>query len=777
MTEAMCVRKRSGVLEAVDLNKIVRAVSRHCGGLTHVDPMRVATKTVSGLFDGATTAQLDALSIKTASELVVEEPEYSQLAARMMSTYIRKEVGVTKTFSQGLFDLFSVGHINVRTLQMVRDHHERLDAAIKPERDELFEYFGIRTLYDRYLLKHPETRLKMETPQACFMRVAVGLAENIEQAIDAYEMLSTFRYLPGSPTLFNSGTLREQMSSCYILDAPEDSLDGIYKLATDIAKLSKWAGGIGAAFHRVRSNGSMIRGTNGPSNGVVPFLKMLDSSVAAVNQGSRRKGAACFYLETWHADIEDFLECRNNTGDEGRRTHNLNLANWIPDLFMKRVDIDAQWTLFDPKDVPNLCDLFGEEFERAYEKAEAQGLGKRTMPARDLYARMMRTLAETGNGWMTWKDQCNVKGNQTESGSRIIHSSNLCCEIAEINDNNNVSVCNLASVNLARHVTNGVFDFEKLRQTVRVAVRQLDRVIDRNFYPVPEAQKSNSTWRPVGLGVMGLQDVFFQLKLSYEDAAARELSTRIAEEIYYEALSVSCDLAEKLGAHANFNVTKMAQGKFQFDLWGVQPKDMARWNVLRERIRVHGLRNSLLIAIAPTATIGSLSGAYECVEPQVSNLFKRETLSGDFLQMNKYLVEDLRALGLWTEETRAKLKQDEGSVQSMAGVPEGLKRVYRTAWELPMRALIDMAADRGPYIDQSQSINLFVESPTIGRLSSMYMHAWKRGLKTTYYLRSRPATKIAKTTVPVAEAPKKVYTDEEAIVCSLENPEACEACQ
>lgn len=771
----MQVRKRNGVLEDVNVNKIVRAVQRCSGGLPCVDPMRVAVKTIGGLYDGATTAELDRLSIHTAAGLIAEEPEYSRLAARLLATYVDKEVANQDihSFSQSLAAGYRHGLVAEGTMAFVAASARKLNAAAAEPAPDLFEYFGLRTVYDRYLLRHPDTRHVLETPAFFFLRVACGLADSAADAIELFRLMSAHRYLPSTPTLFNSGTARPQMSSCYLLDSPADALEAIYDRYADVAKLSKFAGGIGLAYHRIRSRGSLIRGTNGHSNGIVPWLKTLDSSVAAVNQGGKRKGACCVYLEAWHADVEEFLELRDNTGDPARRTYNLNLANWVPDLFMRRVEAGAEWSLFDPKAVPHLTDLFGDAFDTAYAEAEAKGLAAKTVPARDLYARMMKTLAETGNGWMTFKDACNRACNQTGVTGVVVHSSNLCTEIVEVTSAGETAVCNLGSVNLARHVTKGGFDFAALAETVKTAVRFLDRVIDVNFYPTPEAATSNARWRPVGLGVMGLQDVFFKLKLPFDAPAARELSQRIQEEIYYHALATSCELAAARGPHPSFADTRAAAGVLQFDVWGVRPSDPARWEALRERVRTTGLRNSLLIAIAPTATIASIVGAYECVEPQVSNLFKRETLSGEFLQVNRHLVGDLKALGLWTDAVRAKIKLADGSVQGLEELPAHLRAVYRTAWEVPMRALIDMAADRGPFIDQSQSLNLFLESPTIGKMSSMYMHAWKKGLKTTYYLRSRPATGIAKTTVSRAAA----VTDPAAVTCSLENPGACEACQ
>lgn len=783
----MRVTKRNGNHEPVDINKIVRAISRCTYNLPNVDTLRIATKTISGLYDGATTKELDKLSIQTAASLIFEEPEYSRLGARLLNQYIEKEVRNQEihSFSQSIAFGAKEGLIAPRVVTFVSENSRKLNDAIDQTRNDLFEFFGLRTLYDRYLLKNPVTRDVIETPQFFWMRVACGLSETPSEAIELYRLFSSLEYVPSTPTLFNSGTKHEQLSSCFLLDSPEDSLESIYRKYSDVAMLSKFSGGIGIAYHRVRSQGSLIRGTNGHSNGIVPWLKTLDSSVAAVNQGGKRKGAACVYLETWHADIEDFLELRDNTGDEARRTHNLNLANWIPDLFMKRVEADEMWSLFDPKIVPHFPDIYGDEFERAYEQAEAEGKFMRQVKARDLYAKMMRTMAQTGNGWMTFKDAANKKSNQTAKPENVVHLSNLCTEIIEVTSKDETAVCNLGSLNLSRYVGNDGFAFAKLRANVRLAVRQLDRVIDLNYYAIPSTADSNNRWRTIGLGVMGLQDVFFALELAFDADEARKLSAKIQEEIYYAALDASCDLAIQKGAHPAFAETRAAQGILQFDLWGVTPEDTGRWNSLREKIKQHGLRNSLMIAIAPTATIASIAGCYECIEPQVSNLFKRETLSGDFVQVNKYLVQELKAAGLWTEEIRTKIKLSEGSIQDIQEFSPELRERYRTAWEIPMRSLIDMMADRGAFIDQSASLNLFIESPNIGKLSSMYMYAWQKGLKTTYYLRSRPATRIAQVTadykvselVPNNEPDVVAYSDAEALACSLENPEACEACQ
>lgn len=773
----MRVKKRNGALEPVDVNKIVRAVNRCGAGLAEIEPMRVATRTISGLYDGATTQELDQLSIQTAAALISEEPQYARLAARLLGTYIDKEVANQEihAFSQSIRVGYQNGLISAKVHAFVAQNSRKLNAAVDTKRIDLFSYFGLRTVYDRYLLKHPTTRAVIETPQYFFLRVACGLAESPAEAIEFYRLISSLAYLPSSPTLFNSGTKHTQLSSCYLLDSPRDELEEIYARYTDIARLSKYAGGIGLAYHRVRSSGSLIRSTNGQSSGIVPFLKTLDSSVAAVNQGGRRKGACCVYLETWHADIEQFLELRENTGDEARRTHNLNLANWVPDLFMQRVADDGVWSLFDPKDVPELPDTYGQAFVDIYTEAEREGRFVRQLKARDLYARMMRSLAQTGNGWMTFKDACNEKCNQTGKHGNIVHSSNLCTEIVEVTNNDETAVCNLGSVNLSKFVKNGAIDYERLRECVRTAVKYLDRVIDINFYPTTQAGASNNRWRPVGLGLMGLQDVFFLLKLPFDSQEALELSRDIQEEIYFAAVQTSCALAKEFGRHEAYAETRAADGRLQFDLWNHEPKNKARWDELKAQIAEHGLRNSLLIAVAPTATIASIAGCYECIEPQISNLFKRETLSGDFLQVNEYLVTDLKRLGLWNDEVRNEIKGADGSIQHVEGVPDELKKIYRTVWEVPQRALIDMAAARGPFIDQSQSLNLFIENPTIGKLSSMYLYVHGSGAKTSYYLRSRPATSIAKTSGQ--KKPKAQVKDAEAIACSLENPESCEACQ
>ncbi|NUL05064.1 ribonucleoside-diphosphate reductase subunit alpha [Streptomyces lunaelactis] len=765
---------------------LLRTLTDLTADLPDTDPGRVAAAALRGRHAGSDAAELRSLATDAAAGLISEDPAYSRLAARLLTRHIADEAAGqgAVSFSASVAVGHREGLIADRTAEFVTLHTARLDSLIDRAADDRFGYFGLRTLYSRYLLRHPITRQVIETPQHFMLRVACGLAEDdstraLDEVAALYGLMSRLDYLPSSPTLFNSGTRHPQMSSCYLLDSPLDELDSIYDRYHQVARLSKHAGGIGLSYSRIRSRGSLIRGTNGHSNGIVPFLKTLDASVAAVNQGGRRKGAAAVYLETWHSDIEEFLELRDNTGEDARRTHNLNLAHWIPDEFMRRVEADGDWSLFSPADVPELVDLWGDEFDAAYRKAEAAGLAQKSMPARELYGRMMRTLAQTGQGWMTFKDASNRTANQTAEPGRVVHSSNLCTEILEVTDDGETAVCNLGSVNLGSFVlASGDIDWERLDETVRTAVTFLDRVVDINFYPTEQAGRSNAKWRPVGLGAMGLQDVFFKLRLPFGSPEAKALSTKIAERIMLAAYEASCELAERNGPLPAWSQTRAARGVLHPDHYDAELNWPERWDALRARVASSGMRNSLLLAIAPTATIASIAGVYECIEPQVSNLFKRETLSGEFLQVNGYLVEELKKLGVWDAQTREALRESSGSVQGFSWIPDDVRALYRTAWEIPQRGLIDMAAARTPFLDQSQSLNLFLETPTIGKLSSMYAYAWKQGLKTTYYLRSRPATRIARAAqsapIPVQQASAP---DADAIACSLENPESCEACQ
>ena len=771
----MQVRKRNGDDEPVDVNKIVRAVDRVCDDLADVDPMRVATRTISGLYDGATTAELDRLSIQTAAEMIGEEPQYSRLAARLLAGYIDKEVrnqGVM-SFSQSVALGHAEGLIGDETARFVKDNARKLDFAIDPDADRRFEYFGLRTVYDRYLLRHPSSRLVVETPQYFLLRVASGLARTPAEAIEFYRLMSSLAYLPSSPTLFNSGTRHTQMSSCYLVDSPRDDLDSIYARYQQVARLSKFAGGIGIAFSRVRSRGALIRGTNGASNGIVPFLRTLDSSVAAVNQGGRRKGAACVYLEPWHPDVEEFLELKDNTGEDARRTHNLNLANWIPDEFMRRVEADAEWSLIDPDQAPELPDLWGEAFDAAYRRAEEDGRYVRKVKARELYGKMMRTLAQTGNGWLTFKDAANRTCNQTSDPSRVpggpvVHLSNLCTEIIEVSSDSETAVCNLGSINLAQHLT---------------AVRhRLGEAPHHGPYGAAAARPRHRRQLLPEPGGRGVQPAVAPGRARADGAAGRVLRAPAAVRLPRGPGAVDADPGGGLpdrargllragpGARPAPGVRRHEGGRrascSRTSGPTRHPEQTERWDALRAQVAEHGLRNSLLIAIAPTATIASIAGCYECIEPQVSNLFKRETLSGEFLQVNAALTRELKERGLWTAEVRDAIKRAEGSVQGVAALPEDVRMLFRTAWELPQRALIDMAAARAPYIDQSQSLNLFIAGPSIGKLSSMYLHAWKSGLKTTYYLRSRPATRIQQTTVTATSTDRP----SSAVACSAREP-------
>lgn len=773
----MHVIKRDGSREEVKIEKILHAVNRACRGIPNVEALDIAKRTISGLHDGSTTEELDNLSIATAVMLMGEEPNYSKVAARMLSESVRKEVGRDMAFRDYLRRAAEHGALSDRVLGLAMEDVQTIEYAIRHERDDLFEYFGLKTLVDRYLLRHPETRKVIERPQWMLMRVALGLSDHVGEAIEFYDIISQFLYMPSTPTLFNSGTRHPQMSSCYLLTVAQDSLQGIYKTITDCAHLSKWSGGLGVDWTPVRASGALIKGTNGLSNGIIPFLKVFDSSVHAVNQGGKRKGAAAIYLEPWHADIEAFLELRNNTGAEERRTHNLNLALWIPDLFMRRVESDSDWSLFSPESTPLLLKTFGTEFDKAYEAYEQEGKALKKVSARQLYSRMMQTLAETGNGWICFKDKANLRSSQTALPGAVVRSSNLCTEILEVTSSEETAVCNLGSINLSAYVNQGRFDFERLSEVVEKAVTFLDRVVDINFYPTNEAGSSNKKWRPVGLGIMGLQDCFFKMGYVFDSPEAKKLSDQISETIYYHALKTSSKIAKQKGAFPAFKDSRYASGQLQVQLAEENQPSMPElhfdWKALARDIQKDGLRNSLLIAIAPTATIASIVGSYESIEPQISNFFKRETLSGEFLNINRYLIEDLKKMNLWTPLMRAKIIESEGSVQGIESIPLEIRAKYKTVWEVSQKTLIDMAASRSAFIDQSQSLNLFLEDPSIGKMSSMYMYAWKQGIKTTYYLRSRAKTKIKKTTV---EEPKAV-TAEEAVACSLENPETCEACQ
>lgn len=799
----MEIIKRSGEVELFAADKLERALKAASLDLPQVDPERLVERVLPSLTSTESTdTRSVALAVTlAAAEMGTFEPEYDKFAGRYLISIIDKDVashGITK-FSESIKKGHAVGLISDSTAEFVKNHAEELDNTINPARSWHFKYHGANVIRDRYLLRHPTKRTVLETPQMWLLRVACGLANDIEEAKTFYETLSSLVFLPGTPTLFNSGTTHSQLASCYLVDSPQDSLKDIYDAYAEVAQLSKWAGGIGIEWSRVRSRGSLIAGTNGESSGLIPWLNTLDASVASVNQGGKRKGAACVYLPTWHADIQNFLELRDNTGPHEQRTYNLNLANWIPDEFMRRVSRDEMWSLFDPNTLrkaghTEFSDLTGDDFTAAYIEAEKDGLAASTVPARVLYARMMRTLAETGNGWMCFSDTVNRRANQvTKQSKEIVHLSNLCTEIVEVTNKKETAVCTLGSVNIARHL-NGDHtdvDYEKLAQTVTIAVTMLNRAIDRNFYSSAKAERSQDRWRNIGIGIMGLQDAFFLLGLPFDSDEARTLSTRISEEIYFAALTATSKLAELEGPCKENDVLNTANGLLHFDFCkDVVLTDPERWKALKKQIaKKTGVRNSLLIAIAPTATIATISGVNECVEPQVSNLLRRETLSGDHVLINQYLVSDLQKAGLWDQEMYNAIKNSNGSIQDIERISPEIKELYKTAWELSQKSLIAMAIDRGAFIDQSQSLNFFVESPTVPKLSSMYMHAWlgngtleePNGVKTTYYLRSRPRTEIGKvvqaaSAIATPPVQQEAYSEAEGIACSLENPETCEAC-
>lgn len=803
----MQVQKRDGRLEEVDISKITKALERFRRQDMHdLDIGRVARLTMENLFDGATTRQIDEWSVKIAASLGAEDPRYLTFAAHLFNNVINKEVE-----TRGFLDfevywkhLAAYGYINHEWVEnefqfdnpmfFSRIKNMILSYWDEGEGDVLDSFSGLVALYSSYLLRDRTTNKVIETVPHLMMRVALQLApaddtgytlERYQKIQELFVALMKGEFMPGTPTLFNSCLSRNQLASCFLMPPPDDSIDGIFRYMGNAAELSKWSGGLGIPFSSVRGSGSHIWGTGGKSQGIIPFLKVLDSTVGAVNQGGKRKGACAVYLEPWHPDIEDFLELRDNTGSESRRTHNLNLVNWVPDLFMRAVENDDWWYLIDPTacDKGPLSDVYGQKFEELYMDYVERGLYCKRIKARDLYAKMMKTLAETGNGWMTFKDAANEKSIQNHDKNRsIIHSSNLCTEILQCTSASTTSVCSIGSINVSKFATDThtlrkgksytLFDFARFERAVGIAIKAVFNGACERWEPA--VFTNTQDFLPIGLGIMGLADVAFKLGIPFNSPMMRRLSQEIQIRMYAIAFRT---LQLEYPARS-LKPTRLYLDKvLSHDLWNVQfPEWLSEdvrgiFTAIREDMD-RGIfpEASLLIAIAPTATISRIAGCYESVEPQLSNLFKRETLFGEFLQINKYLVRDLKSLGLWTQETRDALVAANGSVQGFEDLPAHIKEVYRTVWEIQQKDLIDMAAERGPYIDQGQSLNLFIENPSIGKLSSMYMYAWKRGLKTTYYLRSRPASEIKKTSI-------KQVSDEAAIACSLENPESCESCQ
>ncbi|KAI9217005.1 ribonucleoside-diphosphate reductase large chain [Blastocladiella britannica] len=756
----MFVVKRDGRKEAVHFDKITARIAKLCYNLNkdYVDPAIIAQKVVQGVYNGVTTVQLDNLAAETAAYMTTTHPDFAMLAARIAVSNLHKET--KSVFSEVMTDLYSyVNPINGKPSPMVSEstyaviceHAARLDAAIDYERDFGYQYFGFKTLERSYLLKIDGK--VAERPQHMVMRVAVGIhGADIDAAIETYNLMSQRLFTHASPTLFNAGTPRPQMSSCFLIAMKDDSIEGIYDTLKTCAMISKSAGGIGLNVHNIRASGSYIAGTNGYSNGLVPMLRVFNNTARYVDQGgNKRPGAFAVYLEPWHADVFDFLDLKKNTGKEETRARDLFFALWICDLFMKRVEANAEWSLFCPAEAPGLADVWGDEFDALYTRYEREGRARKTIPAQKLWFAILESQVETGTPYMLYKDACNRKSNQQNLGT--IRCSNLCTEIVEYTAPDEVAVCNLASIALPAFVLSPTeFDFAKLHAVTKVMTRNLNKIIDVNFYPVPEAENSNMRHRPIGLGVQGLADAFILMRMAFDDDRARTLNRHIFETMYHAALEASCDLAEQLGPYSTYEGSPVSKGVLQFDMWGVTPDSgLWDWAALRSRIAQHGVRNSLLMAPMPTASTSQILGNNECFEPYTSNLYTRRVLAGEFQVVNPHLLRDLVDLGLWTEATRHRIIADNGSVQNLTDLPEDLRRIYRTVWEIPQRGIIDMAADRGAFIDQSQSLNVHIADPNFGKLTGMHFHGWRSGLKTgMYYLRSRPAADAIKFTVDSA---------------------------
>jgi ribonucleoside-diphosphate reductase alpha chain len=784
----MYVVKRDGRKEAVKFDKITARVIKMCYGLDPmVSPEAVAMKVIEGLYDGVSTTDLDNLAAEVAAAKTTEHPDYALLASRIAVSNLHKET--KKTFSDVMTDLYeyldpktgqSAALLSEEVYQIVVNNREALDSSIIYDRDFRYDYFGFKTLTRSYLMKL-EGKIA-ERPQHMLMRVSLGIhKEDIKSAIATYNLMSEGWFTHATPTLFNSGTPKPQMSSCFLLTMKEDSIPGIYDTLKSCAQISQSAGGIGLSIHNVRATGSYIKGTNGTSNGIVPMLRVFNDTARYVDQGGgKRKGSFAIYLEPWHADVFDFLDLKKNHGKEEQRARDLFFALWIPDLFMKRVKNNETWTLMCPHECPGLSDTHSEEFEALYTKYEAEGKGRKTINAQDLWFKILESQIETGTPYMLYKDAANAKSNQQNLG--VIKSSNLCTEIIEYTAPDEVAVCNLASLALPKYVTEqGVFDHDKLFEVTYQATLNLNKIIDENYYPVEEAKNSNLRHRPIGLGVQGLADAFILLGLPFESEEARALNREIFETIYFASMSASKDLAIKEGPYSTFEGSPVSKGIFQFDMWGVTPSNRWEWDLLKEEVKKHGVRNSLLLAPMPTASTAQILGNNECFEPYTSNIYTRRVLSGEFIIVNKHLLKDLVKEGLWNMEMRQKIMAANGSVQNIPEIPARLKELYKTAWEISQKAIIDQAADRGAFICQSQSLNIFMEQANFGKLTSMHFYGWEKGLKTgMYYLRTKAATDAIKFTIDksVVEEPSSKSLEEQqaAIACSLENPDSCEMC-
>ncbi|MEN8825024.1 MAG: ribonucleoside-diphosphate reductase subunit alpha [Wenyingzhuangia sp.] len=792
----MYVIKRDGQKESVMFDKITARIRKICYGLNPlVDPVKVAMRVIEGLYDGVTTSELDNLAAEIAATLTTAHPDYAKLAARISVSNLHKNT--EKSFSATMKELYE--YVNPRTgleapllsdevYKVIQDNAALLDSSIVYDRDFNYDYFGFKTLERSYLLKI--NGQIAERPQQMLMRVSIGIHLNdIDEAIETYNLMSKKYFTHATPTLFNSGTPKPQMSSCFLLQMQDDSIEGIYDTLKQTAKISQSAGGIGLSIHNIRATGSYIRGTNGTSNGIIPMLKVYNDTARYVDQGGgKRKGSFAIYIEPWHADVFEFLDLRKNTGAEEKRARDLFLALWISDLFMKRVEQNAEWTLMCPNECPGLYDTYGEEFEALYTEYEAKGKGRKTIKARELWEKVLEAQIETGNPYMLYKDSVNRKSNQKNLG--VIRSSNLCTEIMEYTAKDEVAVCNLASIAVSMFVeTNDkgekFFDHDKLYKVVKKVTRNLDTVIDRNYYPVKEAENSNMRHRPVGLGIQGLADAFIMLRLPFTSEAAKQLNKDIFETLYFAAVESSMEIASSKGAYSTFKGSPMSKGEFQFNMWGINDEDLSGrwdWGKLRKSVKKNGVRNSLLVAPMPTASTSQILGNNEAFEPYTSNIYTRRVLSGEFIVVNKHLLEDLVELGLWDNALKEELMRANGSIQHIEEIPQDLKDLYKTVWELSMKDIIDMSRHRGYFIDQSQSLNLFMEDANYSKLTSMHFYAWKSGLKTgMYYLRTKSAVNAIKFTL---NNDKKEQEEEslspeefkEMVLRSQENPDDCEMC-
>ena len=791
----MFVLKRDGRKEPVMFDKITARVRKMCYGLNKlVDPVKVAMRVIEGLYDGVTTSELDNLAAEIAATMTVQHPDYARLAARIAVSNLHKNT--KKTFSEVMTDLYT--YVNPRTgkkapllsdetYQVIMDNAAKLDSTIIYNRDFGYDYFGFKTLERSYLLKlNGEIA---ERPQHMLMRVAVGIhLDDIDEAIETYELMSKKFFTHATPTLFNSGTPKPQMSSCFLLQMQEDSIDGIYDTLKQTAKISQSAGGIGLSIHNIRATGSYIRGTNGTSNGIVPMLKVFNDTARYVDQGGgKRKGSFAIYMEPWHADVFEFLDLRKNTGKEEMRARDLFYALWIPDLFMKRVEEDGDWTLMCPNECPHLFDTYGDEFEKLYTGYEKVGKGRRTIKARELWEKILEAQIETGNPYMLYKDAANRKSNQKNLGT--IRSSNLCTEIMEYTAKDEVAVCNLASIAIPMFIEedekgNKFFNHQRLFEVTKKITRNLDTVIDRNYYPVIEAQNSNFRHRPIGLGIQGLADAFIMLRMPFTSDEAKKLNQDIFETIYFAAVTSSMEIAKNKEPYSTFKGSPMSQGEFQFNMWGVSENDLSGnwdWVALRKQVMKYGVRNSLLVAPMPTASTSQILGNNEAFEPYTSNIYTRRVLSGEFIVVNKHLLEDLVDLGLWNNDMKEDIMRANGSIQHLEEIPQDLKELYKTVWEMSMKDIIDMSRQRGYFIDQSQSLNLFMQDANYSKLTSMHFYAWKSGLKTgMYYLRTKSAVNAIQFTVSNKKKEEDTpLTPEELkqmLLQSKDNPDDCLMC-